>query len=117
MRRLTARFALGVFVLALVLPSVVESHAWTDADLSGGEASLFVGHATTQVESPRAPVGPEHCALCHWLRSLGSSVVGGPAAGPAAARHEHPLEGPPASRSVLPGSHGPARAPPASSAA
>jgi hypothetical protein len=81
-RRLTAVCALAAFVLALLLPSVAATHVWADADLSGAEAGLF-GHPTTQIESPRLPVGPEHCALCHWLQGLGRSMTSGLATGPA----------------------------------
>ena len=114
MRRLTAAGALGAFVLALVLPSLTRSHVWADADLAGADAALFVGHPTTQIESPRVPVAPEHCALCHWLRSLGSSVVGGPVPVPPTARLEHPLTGSTTSLSTVAASSCPARAPPAS---
>jgi len=83
MRRLTAACALGTFVFTLFLPAITASHAWADEDLAGFEDGLFEGHPTTQFETPRLPVGPEHCALCHWLRSLGSSSISGTGTGPA----------------------------------
>jgi hypothetical protein len=76
-RRLTAAGVLVTFVAALLLPSVTVTHAWNDPDLAGGESLRLAGHANTTVGAPRPAGTTDHCALCHWLRNLGNSVVSG----------------------------------------
>ena len=115
-RRLTAGFALGAFVLALLLPSVTASHTWGDADLAGTEVGLFSGHPTTQFEGARTPIGPEHCALCHWLRSLGSSIAARPQPAPSLAPSRPDRGAMTLSIAAVYGDGGPARAPPSARA-
>ncbi|HUF47423.1 MAG TPA: hypothetical protein VMM93_06360 [Vicinamibacterales bacterium] len=77
LRRVTAACALMTFVGALLLPSVTVTHAWNDADLTGGESIRLAGHVDTALGSPTGRGTADHCALCHWLRNLGSSAVSG----------------------------------------
>ena len=112
-RRITATLVLATFVATLVLPSLVVSHAWADPDLGGAEG-LFAGHPVTQFEGVRAAVLPEHCALCHWLRSLGSSANELPTALPVPALAAGPGAFGVDAAWVTATTRGPARAPPAS---
>lgn len=112
-RRVTATLVLATFIAALVLPSLVVSHACADPDL-GGADGLFAGHPITQFEGVRAAVLPEHCALCHWLRSLGSSANELPAALPVPAPAAGPCDPGDDAAWVTATIRGPARAPPAS---
>ncbi len=113
-RRVCSAFVLATFVVTLVLPRLVVSHAWFDPDLSGADAGLFAGHPVTQFEGVHAPVAPEHCALCHWLRSLSSSTNVLPAVLPALARLAGPRTAATDAVAGTTSTRRPARAPPTS---
>ena len=75
-RQLTAWIALAAFAAGLLLPISFARHSWTDdPDLGWGEPQLVNRHPVTQIEAVRPAAAAEHCAICHWLRALGSSVT------------------------------------------
>ena len=92
LRRLFGHLTLTVFLASLCLPFLTASHFAWDDDPACGSDVLAPAHATTQFE-PVIP-GPvaQHCAICHWLRALGSaSPAGSPSARPfIEARREAP---------------------------
>jgi hypothetical protein len=72
-----AGVVLSMFVATLCLPLVSETHAFGgDVDTAWGERGIVVCHPDTQVEVPKPGAGDDHCAICHWVRTFGASVVG-----------------------------------------
>ena len=68
--RLVAPFA--VAIAAMVLIGTVD---WWHADDEDGAAPVFHNHAAHRLRSePAAKHTPEHCYLCHWLRTLGNGL-------------------------------------------
>jgi hypothetical protein len=72
-----ALVALAAFVGTLGLPLIASRHAFgDDADLGWGEQQLGPRHPVTQLERTHPAPPDDHCAICHWVRALGSSVTG-----------------------------------------
>lgn len=74
LRRSTAFVALIAFAASFGLPFAAPTHAWIDDPDSGWRGIPVIG-TPAQVEAPTSS-RDEHCAICHWMRALGSSVVG-----------------------------------------
>ena len=66
-RLLVGRLALLVFVLGLTLPNFASSHLLAEADPDCG-AFPTADHARPGFETVKSSA--QHCAICHWLRSL-----------------------------------------------
>jgi hypothetical protein len=76
-RQLTAWIALAAFAASLLLPVSFVPHTWSDdADFGWNEPRLVIPHPVTQIEGVRPATTGEHCAICHWLSALGTSVAG-----------------------------------------
>jgi len=114
-RPVTALVALVAFALSFGLPFMAPRHAWVDDPDSGwvGLPPIGAGGAP-QVAAAGATSDGEHCAVCHWMRALGNSLVGLRARRPSLAlSRPRPVE----TRLALvttPADAGPARAPPTS---
>src|SRR5438034_1086514 len=68
--RLVAPFAMAI--AAMVLVGTVD---WWHADDEDGAAPAFHDHAAHRLRSePAGTRTPEHCYLCHWLRTLGNGL-------------------------------------------
>jgi hypothetical protein len=79
-RILVGRLALFIFVIGLTLPNFASSHLLAEADPDCG-AFPTADHARPGFETVKTSA--QHCALCHWLRSLRETAppaVAGPAA-------------------------------------
>jgi len=77
---------LAAFVATLGLPFVAARHGLgADPDLGWGGVRIAVAHPLTQVEPVQPAVTDEHCAICHWARTFGSSVTATPV------RHTPPI--------------------------
>ena len=74
LRRACAWVALVTFSAAFALPFTAGCHSLFDDPGCGGEALVSL-HPHTQIESVRPPLVPEHCALCHWLRTFSGARV------------------------------------------
>jgi hypothetical protein len=77
-RRLGAWVAVVAFTLgSFALPIANSSHPIWDDDAACGGAD-YVGparpHLQFEAVHPLTPAG--HCALCHWLRAVGSAAPG-----------------------------------------
>ena len=77
--RLRALVALSAFLGSLSLPLMSFGHLTLDDDRACGSIVLDAGQPWAQFEPIRPSLPADHCALCHWLRSVGgartSSVV------------------------------------------
>jgi hypothetical protein len=71
LRSSVASLALVAFVATLIAPALPSEHT-TDVEATAGERGF--AHPRTQVEQIHPPVAGEHCALCHWMRTLGHTV-------------------------------------------
>lgn len=72
LRQFAACAAVISLVGGLSLPMWASSHAVRDVDSACGPVA-FSGHPTEQFENVRSPLGPSHCAVCHWWRALGGA--------------------------------------------
>jgi hypothetical protein len=75
-RPLPALVALVAFTATLSLPFVTPRHAWVNDPDSGWTGLPFLPGPTPLVGAPAATSDGEHCAVCHWMRALGSSMAG-----------------------------------------
>ena len=66
-RLLVGRLALFIFVIGLTLPNFASSHLLAEADPDCG-AFPTADHASPSFEIVKNSA--QHCAICHWLRSL-----------------------------------------------
>jgi hypothetical protein len=76
-RHFSALFALAAFVASFALPFVAPRHAWVVDPDAGWDVPVLAGGGTPEVTRPAPAPDGEHCAICHWMRALGSSMVGG----------------------------------------
>jgi hypothetical protein len=74
-RHFSALFALAAFVASFALPFAAPRHAWIVDPDAGWDVPVLAGGAPEFSAAGEAPTG-EHCAICHWMRALGSSLVG-----------------------------------------
>jgi hypothetical protein len=73
-RHFSALVALAAFVASFALPFVAPRHAWiVDLD-AGWDVPVLAG--APAFTTPTDARDGEHCAICHWMRALGSSLVG-----------------------------------------
>ena len=70
-RRFVGRLALVVFVIGLTLPTFASSHLLAETDPDCG-ALPTADHSRPGFETVKNSA--QHCALCHWLRSLRESA-------------------------------------------
>jgi hypothetical protein len=115
-RLIVGHLALLAFLCSLVVPSFAYGHLLLDDDPDCGSFVAVFRHASAIGNS----VGtvPEHCAACHWLRSLRNTAptpVARPTPGLYTTRAELPVQ--PNGVGHSPTFDTPSRAPPASSAA
>ena len=75
-RHFSAFVALAAFVASFALPFIAPRHAWIVDPDAGWDIPALAG--TPQVAMPAEEPGGEHCAICHWMRALGHSLVGAP---------------------------------------
>jgi hypothetical protein len=114
-RQLTALLALCAFVASFGLPFLAPRHAWIDDPDSGWTVVVpALGHHAPQVAAAIPTRDAGHCAICHWMRALGNSMVGATAGSPALDAAQPPLAERRTAVVSAPAPAGPARAPPAS---
>jgi hypothetical protein len=76
-RQLTALLALFAFVASFGLPFLAPRHAWIDDPDSGWTVVVpALAHHAPQVATATPTREAGHCAICHWMRALGNSMVG-----------------------------------------
>ena len=73
-RHFSALVALAAFVASFALPFAAPRHAWIVDPDAGWDVPVLAG--TPQFTAPTEAREGEHCAICHWMRALGSSLVG-----------------------------------------
>ena len=111
--RRTLGTAARILVCLLALGTAVPLAAHGDAEHDPCDAAADDKAPFSRLHVPGAPVQPEHCAVCHWLRSLRAfdAVVPAPSAPGEVAREAATLR--PASLARLAAPSVPTRAPPA----
>ena len=111
-RHFSALVALAAFVASFALPFAAPRHAWIVDPDAGWDVPVLSGSPV--FTTPSQARDGEHCAICHWMRALGSSLVGATmrrlAVAPPPRTPATPVAIPPA----LFTSDRPARAPPSS---
>ena len=66
---------LAALSIVLVLASALGGwHAPDDSDEFAAPAVHQHADHDARFAAPTQPTGPEHCALCHWLRALGNGA-------------------------------------------
>ena len=78
-RRLFALATAVAFATSFGLPFVSPLHAWVNDPDAGWDIPLVsssAGHGGACFGVAGGPQAPEHCAICHWMRALGNSLVG-----------------------------------------
>lgn len=75
-RHFSALVALAAFVASFALPFVAPRHAWIVDRDAGWDVPILAG--SPEFSAPAGNPGDEHCAICHWMRALGNSLVGTP---------------------------------------
>jgi hypothetical protein len=73
-RRLIGHFVIAAVLIGFVLPLLAPAHSIWETDRDCGPVLTSQDHQTTHFESVVPPVTEEHCALCHWLRSIGGAA-------------------------------------------
>ena len=73
-RHFSALVALAAFVASFALPFAAPRHAWIVDPDAGWDVPVLAG--TPSFATPTEAGNGEHCAICHWMRALGSSLVG-----------------------------------------
>ena len=73
-RRLVGHFAIAAVLFGFVLPLLTPAHSIWETDRDCGPVLTSEDHQTTHFEGVLPPVTAEHCALCHWLRSVGGAA-------------------------------------------
>ena len=73
-RHFSALVALAAFVASFALPFAAPRHAWIVDPDAGWDVPVLAG--TPAFATPTDARDGEHCAICHWMRALGSSLVG-----------------------------------------
>lgn len=73
LRRWFGHVTLLAFISGLLVPLFMATHARWDDDLACGSETFVAGHKTAVSKAASAPTRPEHCAVCHWLRAMGSA--------------------------------------------
>jgi hypothetical protein len=69
-RLIVGQISLLVFLASLVLPNFANRHLATADDPDCGILAV-TAHRQATFETPADDAkAPEHCAVCHWLRSL-----------------------------------------------
>ena len=81
-RRLLALATAIAFAASLGLPFVSPQHAWVNDPDAEWSLPLVSAHPGAHFQAGSARPAPEHCAICHWMRALGSSLVGTQPLGP-----------------------------------
>ncbi|MEO7191292.1 MAG: hypothetical protein ABI051_09565 [Vicinamibacterales bacterium] len=106
--------ALLIFIGSLVPPLVASSHLLADPDPDCGTSFQLAGSSTASVGAVPAARAPEHCAICHLLRSLGGAApTAAMRPAPAFAMAESVIAGAVNASGYSPHPHTPSRAPPA----
>ncbi len=114
-RRVVALAALVTFATSLALPLVSTRHALADdPDVGWGGRPLVSAHAVARLNALIPSDASEHCAICHWMRALGSSITSARLARPVLTRALAGRIDLAAPVTVSPAESGPARAPPSS---
>lgn len=76
-QRFVALATVVAFVASLGLPFFSPEHAWVNDPDSGWGQPLVSAHTGARlVAAQAAPARERHCAVCHWMRALGNSLVG-----------------------------------------
>jgi len=73
LRRWFGLFTLLAFISGLSVPLFMATHARWDDDLACGSGVFSAGHKTAVSQTAPATKRAEHCAVCHWLRAMGSA--------------------------------------------
>jgi hypothetical protein len=74
-RRVGAYVALIAFAAVFVIPFTGGSHPLIGDDAACGGEELVARLPGTQFEPVLPSAVPEHCALCHWLRTFSGAQV------------------------------------------
>ena len=113
-RHFSAFVALAAFVASFALPFIAPRHAWIVDPDAGWDIPALAG--TPEFTTPDAQPGGEHCAICHWMRALGHSLVGAQMRRLASAPPPRMPAAPAAMPRTFVASNRPARAPPVATA-
>jgi hypothetical protein len=60
-------------LFGFVVPMLAPAHPIWETDRDCGPVTVAADHQTKHFEAVLPPVADEHCALCHWLRSVGGA--------------------------------------------
>ena len=115
-RHFSALLALVAFAASFALPFVAPRHAWIIDPDAGWGMPVLAGVAAPEITTPAPAPEGEHCAICHWMRALGSSMVVAPLGRLALAPPRPVPPAPTVFARTFVASDRPARAPPASRA-
>ncbi|HVB37473.1 MAG TPA: hypothetical protein VND92_03010 [Vicinamibacterales bacterium] len=92
--RLALRLVAALLAALMATGSLDAYHLAKDDDPDFGPAVAFAGHLAAQVgaPAPHKTASDPHCAICHWLQSLGTSrIVRRHYAAPPASRLRRPV--------------------------
>lgn len=73
-RRLVGPFAMLIVMISFLAPTFAPAHSLWELDRDCGPVTVTADHQVRHFEAVRPPVADEHCALCHWLRSIGGAA-------------------------------------------
>jgi hypothetical protein len=65
---------LVAFLASLALPLAARDHFNGDDDVDCGSGALVL-YGAPSFRTPAAPVQSEHCALCHWQRTVRTAAA------------------------------------------
>ncbi|MDE3156925.1 MAG: hypothetical protein KGN76_17630 [Acidobacteriota bacterium] len=77
LNRIALRLVAVILAALMVAGSLDAYHLAKDDDPDFGPAVAFGGHLTSRLDASttRDTASDPHCAICHWLQSLGTSRV------------------------------------------
>jgi len=74
LRRKVGWLTLVAFLASLVLPFAARDHFNGADDVDCGSGALVL-YGAPSFSAPAAPVQTEHCALCHWQRTVRTAAT------------------------------------------
>ena|SRR5690349_16861324 len=74
LRRRAGWLTLAAFLASLVLPLASRDHLNGADDVDCGSGA-FVLYGVQSFTTPAAPIQTEHCALCHWQRTVRTAAT------------------------------------------
>lgn len=79
-RRMTAWSSLAALLVGLGMPMLPGLHAAATAQDDCAGPTRRPGDLRVQVSAPADSTAPDHCVMCHWLRSVRSASIHPPIA-------------------------------------